>query len=40
MSRYIFLSDLDTTITRQEILPTISKEAGIFENWTGVGKAG
>lgn len=28
MSRYIFLFDLDSTITRQEILPTIAKKAG------------
>lgn len=25
MSRYIFLFDLDSTVTKQEILPTISK---------------
>lgn len=31
MSRYIFLFDLDSTITRQEILPTISKNVGMFE---------
>lgn len=31
MSRYIFLFDLDSTITRQEILPTISKETGVYE---------
>lgn len=31
MSRYIFLFDLDSTITRQEILPTISKRVGIYE---------
>lgn len=31
MSRYIFLFDLDSTVTRQEILPTISKELGIYE---------
>lgn len=30
-SRYIFLFDLDSTITRQEILPTIAKEFGVFE---------
>lgn len=28
MSRYIFLFDLDSTVTRQEILPTIAKKAG------------
>lgn len=31
MSRYIFLFDLDSTVTRQEILPTISKELGLYE---------
>lgn len=31
MSRYIFLFDLDSTITRQEILPTIAKKAGVYE---------
>lgn len=31
MSRLIFLFDLDSTITRQEILPTIAKEAGVYE---------
>lgn len=31
MSGYIFLFDLDSTITRQEILPTIAKEMGIYE---------
>lgn len=31
MSRYIFLFDLDSTITRQEILPTIAREAGVYE---------
>lgn len=31
MSRYIFLFDLDSTITKQEILPTISKQLGIYE---------
>jgi len=31
MSRYIFLFDLDSTVTREEILPTISKRLGIFE---------
>lgn len=28
MSRYMFLFDLDSTITREEILPTIAKENG------------
>ena len=31
MSRYVFLFDLDSTITKQEILPAISKELGIYE---------
>lgn len=31
MSRYIFLFDLDSTVTSEEILPTISKELGIYE---------
>lgn len=31
MSRYIFLFDLDSTVTKQEILPTISKGLGIYE---------
>ena len=31
MSRYVFLFDLDSTITRQEILPTISRKLGIYE---------
>ena len=31
MSRLIFLFDLDSTITKQEILPTIAKENGIYE---------
>lgn len=31
MSRLIFLFDLDSTLTKQEILPTISKELGIYE---------
>ena len=30
-SRFIFLFDLDSTITRQEILPTIAEEFGVFE---------
>ena len=34
MSRYIFLFDLDSTVTKQEILPTISKELGIYEKMT------
>lgn len=31
MSKYIFLFDLDSTVTKEEILPTISKRLGIFE---------
>ncbi len=31
MSRFIFLFDLDSTITRQEILPTVAKKVGIYE---------
>lgn len=31
MSRYIFLFDLDSTVTRQEILPTISKKVGLYQ---------
>lgn len=31
MSRYIFLFDLDSTVTDEEILPTIARKAGICE---------
>lgn len=31
MSKFIFLIDLDSTITRQEILPTVSKNLGIYD---------
>ncbi len=31
MSRYIFLFDLDSTVTRQEILPTIAGHIGVYE---------
>lgn len=31
MSRFVFLFDLDSTITRQEILPTIAKRVGIYD---------
>ncbi len=31
MSRYIFLFDLDSTVTRQEILPTIASHIGVYE---------
>lgn len=36
MSRYIFLFDLDSTITRQEILPTIAREAGVYEQMSAL----
>lgn len=36
MSRYIFLFDLDSTITREEILPTISKELGMYEKMSAL----
>lgn len=36
MSRYIFLFDLDSTITRQEILPTVAKKAGIYEQMSAL----
>ena len=32
-TEYIFLFDLDSTITKKEILPTISQEYRIFENF-------
>lgn len=31
MSRYIFLFDLDSTLTRQEILPTVSEHLDVYE---------
>lgn len=31
MSKLIFLFDLDSTVTRQEILPTIAKKIGVYE---------
>lgn len=31
MSKYIFLFDLDSTITKQEILPTVSRNMGLYE---------
>ncbi len=31
MSRYVFLYDLDSTITREELLPTVAKELGFYE---------
>lgn len=36
MSRYIFLFDLDSTVTRQEILPTISKKLGMYERMSSL----
>lgn len=36
MSRYIFLFDLDSTITKQEILPTISKALGKYEQMSAL----
>lgn len=36
MSRYIFLFDLDSTVTKQEILPTISKELGLYEKMSSL----
>lgn len=31
MSKLIFLFDLDSTVTRQEILPTVAKKIGVYE---------
>lgn len=31
MSKLIFLFDLDSTVTRQEILPTVAKKVGVYE---------
>ena len=31
MSKFIFLFDMDSTITREEILPTISRKLGIYD---------
>lgn len=31
MSRYIFLFDLDSTVTKQEILPTVAKKVGLHQ---------
>jgi len=36
MSRYVFLFDLDSTITRQEILPTIAREIGVYEQMSAL----
>lgn len=36
MSKYIFLFDLDSTVTRQEILPTVAKTLGIYDKMTSL----
>lgn len=36
MSRYVFLFDLDSTITKQEILPTIAGNFGIYEEMSAL----
>lgn len=36
MSKYIFLFDLDSTVTKQEILPTISKQLGMYESMSSL----
>lgn len=36
MSKFIFLFDLDSTITKQEILPTISEKLGIYEKMSAL----
>lgn len=36
MSKYIFLFDLDSTVTRQEILPTVAKTLGIYAKMTSL----
>ena len=36
MSKYIFFFDLDSTVTRQEILPTVAKTLGIYEKMTSL----
>ena len=36
MSEYIFLFDLDSTVTKQEILPTIAKRLGIYEQMRSI----
>lgn len=33
MSRYIFLFNLDSTITKQEILPTVARKVGIYDEF-------
>lgn len=39
MSEYIFLFDLDSTITKKEILPTISKKIGKFDEMKKITEA-
>lgn len=39
MSRYIFLFDLDSTITRQEILSTIARETGVYEQMNALAES-
>lgn len=36
MSRYVFLFDLDSTVTKQEILPTIAKRLEIYEQMSAL----
>lgn len=36
MSRYIFLFDLDSTITREEILPMVAKSVGLYEQMSSL----
>ena len=36
MSRYVFLFDMDSTVTKQEILPTISRKLGMFERMSSL----
>ena len=36
MSKLIFLFDLDSTVTRQEILPTVAKKIGVYEQMSSL----
>lgn len=36
MSRFIFLFDMDSTVTKEEILPTISKKLGIYDKMSAL----
>lgn len=36
MSRYVFLFDLDSTVTRQEIFPTVARKLGIYEKMSSL----